>query len=346
MKCILLIIAALQSFILIAQNDIFRPGEILPDNRGIHVNAHGGGILYHNDTYYWFGEHKGEKSSAAFVGVTCYSSDDLYNWKYESVALPVVKLVWADEFNYEGKPDPAVWSYENGFVRNKEFQWYLPENANCHKGVLTIEAKKEQLPNPNYEAGSNDWRKDRMFAEYTSACIKTVGKKEFLYGRFEVRAKIPTASGSWPAIWTLGNSMPWPSCGEIDVMEYYRIKDVPHILANTAWGKDQPNDARWNTQTVPFSKFTDKDPAWADKFHIWRMDWTEEAIRLYLDDELLNETFLKDTQNGSIGNYSNPFKQPHYLLLNLAIGGQNGGTPDDAAFPLRYEIDYVRIYQK
>ncbi|GHT58748.1 hypothetical protein AGMMS50239_03910 [Bacteroidia bacterium] len=255
-------------------------------------------------------------------------------------------LVWSDEFDNEGKPNPEFWSYEQGFVRNNELQWYQSDNANIHNGILTIEGKKEQIPNPNYVEGNRDWKKNRKFAEYSASSIKTVGKKEFLYGRFEVRAKIPTASGSWPAIWTLGKSMPWPSNGEIDIMEYYRIKDIPHILANVAWGTDTPSVGKWDTQTVPFSKFTDKDPNWADKFHVWRMDWDEEAIRLYLDDELLNETLLKDTQNGSLGNYTNPFKQPHYLLLNLAIGGQNGGTPDDAAFPLKYEIDYVRVYQK
>jgi beta-glucanase (GH16 family) len=256
------------------------------------------------------------------------------------------KLVWSDEFDYEGAPDTAVWRHEHGFERNNEYQWYQPDNASASGGVLTIITKKETVSNPRYEAGSSDWRKNRRFAEYTSSCIKTVGTKEFLYGRFEVRAKIPTASGSWPAIWTLGNAMPWPSCGEIDIMEYYQINGVPHILANTAWGTDKPHTAKWNTQTVPFSKFTDKDPDWANKFHVWRMDWNADAIRLYLDDELLNETFLTDTQNGSLGNYANPFRQPHYILLNLAIGGNNGGVPDDAAFPLKYEIDYVRIYQQ
>jgi beta-glucanase (GH16 family) len=256
------------------------------------------------------------------------------------------RLVWSDESGCEGQPDPAAWNHEQGFVRNSELQWYQPQNATVSDGVLTITGKKETVPNPKYEAESGDWRRNRQFAEYTSSCIKTAGKKEFLYGRFEIRARIPTASGAWPAFWTLGKSMPWPSNGEIDIMEYYRIKDVPHILANAAWGTDTPNKAQWDTQTVPFSHFTDKDPDWADKFHIWRMDWDEEAIRLYLDDELLNETLLKDTQNGAISNFSNPFKQPHYILLNLAIGGDHGGTPNDAAFPLKYEIDYVRVYQK
>lgn len=255
-------------------------------------------------------------------------------------------LVWSDEFDYDGKPDPSVWSYEQGFVRNNELQWYQQENATVSNGILTISGKKESVPNPNYEAGSSNWRKNRKSAEYTSSCITTAGAKEFLYGRFEIRAKIPVASGSWPAIWTLGKSMPWPSNGEIDIMEYYPIEDIPHILANTAWGTDEPSKAEWNTKTYPLSKFTDKDPDWVNKFHVWRMDWDENAIRLYLDDELLNETLLSETQNGSVGNYTNPFRQPHYILLNLAIGGNHGGTPDDAAFPLIYEIDYVRVYQK
>lgn len=92
--------------------------------------------------------------------------------------------------------------------------------------------------------------------------------------------------------------------------------------------------------------FTDKNPDWASEFHVWRMDWDEDAIRLYLDDELLNETLLKDTFNGSLGHGRNPFRQPHYILLNLAVGGINGGPDALEAYPMRYEIDYVRVYQK
>lgn len=256
------------------------------------------------------------------------------------------QLVWQDEFDREGAPDRDAWSFEKGFVRNNELQWYQAENAICRDGVLIIIARREKKENPLYEEGSHDWRRAREYAEYTSSSLKTQGKKEFLYGRFVVRAKIPTADGSWPAIWTLGREMEWPSCGEIDLMEYFRVDGVPHILANTAWGSEERWKARWDTSKTPLSHFTAKDPDWTDKFHIWRMDWDETSIRLYLDDELLNETQLSETQNGQLGNLANPFKQPHYLLLNLAIGGQQGGIPDDQAFPLRYEIDYVRVYQR
>ena len=217
----------------------------------------------------------------------------------------------------------------------------------CKDGKLIIEVRKEEgRRNPWYEPGSNYWRKKRDFIEYTSSCITTSGKKEFLYGRFEVRAKIPVSGGAWPAIWTLGSGMEWPSCGEIDIMEYYRIKGEPHILANAAWGTDRQWSAKWKSKAIPFTHFTDKDPQWADKFHVWRMDWDETAIKLYLDDELLNEIPLSETINGTIGMGTNPFRKPQYLLLNLALGGINGGEIDDKGIPMRYEIDYVRVYQK
>lgn len=256
------------------------------------------------------------------------------------------QLVWGDEFNYNGMPDSTIWNFEKGFVRNREHQWYQEENARCENGLLIIEARREKRENPMYEEGSEHWGRSREFIEYTSSSINTARKREFLYGRVEVKARIPIAGGAWPAIWTLGTQMRWPSNGEIDIMEYYRIKGIPHILANAAWGTDQPSKAKWATKTVPFTHFTDKDPGWADKFHIWRMDWDETSIKLYLDDELLNEISLEETINGSLGEFKNPFKQPHYLLLNLAIGGTNGGEPDVDAFPMKYEIDYVRVYQK
>jgi len=254
-------------------------------------------------------------------------------------------LIFQQEFS--SPLDSSVWQPERGFVRNHEAQWYQGDNAYCKDGVLIIEARKEQRPNPAYSANARrgDWRAQRQNIGYTSASITTRQSFSFLYGRLEVRAKIPVASGSWPAIWLLGSESPWPSCGEIDVMEFYRIRGVPHILANACWGTDRPYDAVWNSQKIPFSHFTERDAQWADKFHVWRMDWTPESICIYLDDELLNTIDLSKTVNGSIGGHRNPFHSPQYILLNLALGGDNGGPIDDSAFPLRYEIDYVRVYE-
>jgi len=259
----------------------------------------------------------------------------------QPVEVPGMKLVWADEFNSNGKPNPDFWKYEKGFIRNEELQWYREENANCDNGVLLIEGRREAIPNPNYQAGSQSWRTNRETVHYTSASINTRGQKQWLYGRFEIRARIDTVLGSWPAIWTLGVAKQWPSNGEIDIMEFYRVNNVPTILANAAWGTDKQYVANWDTERIPFAHFLSKDSEWTSKFHIWRMDWTKESIKLYLDDELLNTTLLSETVNPD---GFNPFTQPQYLLLNLAIGG-NGGNPDQSKFPIRYEVDYVRVYQ-
>lgn len=261
----------------------------------------------------------------------------------ETMTLPsskeTWKLVWADEFDKAGAPDPKNWTFETGFVRNEEFQWYQPDNARCEKGMLIIEARKERKPNPQYEAGSGDWRRKRPFAEYTAASLSTRGRHAWKYGRFEMRARIDVRSGLWPAFWTLGAEGEWPRNGEIDIMEYYRGE----LLANVAWGTDRRWTAKWHTVKHPLTDF--KDPDWAKRFHVWRMDWDADSIKLYVDDRLLNTTELKETVNGD-GSGKNPFRQPHYLLLNLAVGGQNGGDPSSTKFPARFEVDYVRVYQK
>jgi beta-glucanase (GH16 family) len=251
-------------------------------------------------------------------------------------------LVWNDEFNDDGKPDPESWRYETGFVRNQELQWYQEENANCTGGILLIEGRREKVRNPRFVSGSDDWRSSREFSGYTSASIQTLGFHQWQFGRFEIRARIDTAHGAWPAIWTLGIAREWPSNGEIDIMEFYRVKNVPTILANFAWGTEKRFTAKWDDLKKPVVDFTANDADWTKKFHIWRMDWTGESISLYLDDILLNSINLNETKNPD---GFNPFLQPHYFLLNLAIGG-NGGSPADALFPIKYEVDYVRIYQK
>lgn len=274
--------------------------------------------------------------------VSCNRKQHAYQPTREAPARkPGYTLVWNDEFNLNGRLDSAYWSYENGFVRNKELQWYQPQNAYCAQGALVMEGKREKVDNPQYEAASSDWRKSRPFAEYTSASVNTRGKKAFQYGIIEVRARIDTALGMWPAIWTLGVTKPWPANGEVDLMEYYQVENRGSILANAAWANER-REAVWDEKKIPFSHFLAKDPDWASKFHIWRMDWTEKAIQLYLDDELLNEIDLTQTLNADS---FNPFQQPHYLLLNLAIGS-NGGDPSATSFPKRYEVDYVRVYQK
>lgn len=247
-------------------------------------------------------------------------------------------LDWADEFNRDGPPDPANWGYETGFVRNQELQWYQPDDARVEHGLLVIEGRRERRPNPNYQAGSTDWKRAREYAEYTSASLLTRGLHAWQYGRFEMRARIDTRAGLWPAFWTLGTSGAWPRNGEVDVMEYYRGM----LLANVAWGSADRARAVWADTRTPLESL---GPDWSTRFHVWRMEWDADRIQLFVDDRKLNDVDLNTAVNQD-GSGINPLHQPHYLIVNLAIGGTSGGDPTATAFPARYEIDYIRVFRK
>lgn len=248
------------------------------------------------------------------------------------------ELVWSDEFDVDGPPNPDNWSDERGFVRNEELQWYQPDNAVCRDGLLVIEARRERVANRRYDPESRRWNRRREFAEYTSSSLLTRRHHQWLYGRFVMRARIDTRLGLWPAFWTLGSERGWPGCGEIDIMEYYR----GDLLANAAW-LGRRRRAAWDTVKFPVKNFN--DPDWSDKFHVWRMDWDENQIEIFVDDRLLNEVDTTQVENNDREG-ANPFREPHYIIVNLSVGGTNGGDPSETEFPARYEIDYVRVYQR
>jgi beta-glucanase (GH16 family) len=248
------------------------------------------------------------------------------------------KLVWSDEFEQDGRPDATKWNYEAGFVRNEELQWYQPDNAYCKNGFLIIEARREAKPNPLWDSLSQDWRKNRKNIAYTAACLITKDKHHWKYGRFEMRARIDVSNGMWPAWWTLGVEKRWPANGEIDIMEYYR--DM--LLANIVCLGNE-NKQEWHSTKTRLSDLGDS--AWSSNFHTWRMDWTKDTIALFVDDRLLNKVAVDVLMNKD-GSGFNPFKQSHYMLVNLAIGGQNGGDPGNTIFPRLFEVDYIRVYQE
>lgn len=251
-------------------------------------------------------------------------------------------LIWSDEFNYSGVPDPAKWRYEEGLVRNKEKQLYTKRIKNCRvvDGCLVISAHHELIKNPAAKKGSDNW-KHAATANYTSASIQT--HKSFLYGKVEVRAKIPTGKGSWPAIWMLGKGARkpggYPRCGEIDILENIGKKPrtiyaTIHYLKPGSLYKDRRGMDRRG------GKLENETPY--DGFHIYTMEWNEQEIKISYDDREYLRFKIDNAGKGS----DNPFRKPQFLLLNLALGGGWAGPViDDAIFPLEYRIDYVRIFR-
>lgn len=260
------------------------------------------------------------------------------NKEQQLTSSTTYQLIWSDEFNVNGAPDSTKWEYETGFVRNEEAQWYQKENAICDAGVLVITGKKEHKLNPTFIPTSTNWKTKRQFIAYTSASVIMKKVHAFQYGKMEVSARIEAQTGLWPTIWTLGVSGKWPSNGEVDVMEYYGDK----ILANFAYGSKIGNIPIWNTATIPIT--TLGASTWANKFHVWTFEWNQAHMIILLDGVIMNSIDLNTTINKSDG--KNPFRQPHYLLLNLALGGNNGGSLANTIFPSKYEVDYVRIYQQ
>lgn len=270
------------------------------------------------------------------LNASSYTIEQSSTANSDTIIQKEYQLVWSDEFNTNGIPDTAKWRFENGFVRNLENQWYQKENAICKKGLLQITGERENMPNPNFVKGSNNWKTNRKDIKFTSASLVMKKEHAFLYGKLEVRAKIDAQTGLWPAIWTLGINGKWPANGEVDLMEYYDNK----ILANFAIASKN-GGAIWDSHKRKIDSLGGKK--WAKDFHVWTLIWTENKMEIYVDDILLNDIDLNKTFNKSDG--LNPFRQPHYVLLNLALGGDRGGSLENTNLPSKYLVDYVRIYQ-
>lgn len=239
------------------------------------------------------------------------------------------ELVWSDEFDYTGLPDPAKWGYEEGFVRNKEPQYYTvgrKENARVENGCLVIEARKEQFI------------KGKDTAAYTSASVITMNKAEFKYGHIEFKAKFDAKQGMWPAFWMLGvnrGPVKWPACGEVDFLEYYR----GDLHANSVH-QGEDGQQVWNGKATKVEDLG--GPDWDKEFHIYTVDWDEKHIAIYVDDVLLNDIPITETINHPMGN--NPFHEKFYFLINLALGHSGEIVPDEN-LSSKYYVDYIRVYQ-
>lgn len=247
-----------------------------------------------------------------------------------------LKLVWNDEFDGDGLPNPEKWGFEVGYIRNNEAQYYTDkrlENVFQKDGALTIRTLKEDYPldgKPN--------AKGRDAAEYTSGSVETWGKASWMYGRVEVRAKLPKGKGIWPAIWMMGvniKDVGWPRCGEIDVMEY--VGKEPGRSYGTIHMK--PADGRGGSVSKGNSVSLDRPE---DQFYVYALEWTAEKMTILVDEIVVLE-FNRAEEEAKTVEW--PFAQPCYLKLNAAIGGAWGGEIAPGICPTDYQIDYVRVYQ-
>ncbi len=226
------------------------------------------------------------------------------------------KLIWSDEFNYNGAPDSSKWSYNSGAGGwgNNELEYYTdrPQNVMVKDGMLHITALKE----------------DYKDSHYTSARILTKGKFSFKYGRIEVRAKLPAGVGTWPAIWMLGSnidSVHWPACGEIDIMEHLG-RDMNKIYGTLHYPEHFGDHANGKTTMV-------KD---ATQFHIYGLEWTPDFLKISVDGKV-----YQTVENSP----EIPFNHDFFIILNMAMGGNFGGPVDLNVTKATMEVDYVRVYQ-
>jgi beta-glucanase (GH16 family) len=240
------------------------------------------------------------------------------NWQFETTPI------WEDNFTTAGGADPSKWNFETGGSGwgNNELQYYTSgNNATVTGGSLSITAKKEN---------SNG-------REYTSSRMTTKGKGDWLYGRFEVRAKLPKGRGTWPAIWMLfsensyGN---WPASGEIDIMEHvgYDLNNV-HFSVHTSDYNHTRGTQKSTVKNVPTA---------TDEYHTYRLDWTPYAVRGYIDGAAYFE-FINENR----GFTAWPFNKKFFMILNVAVGGDWGGAQgvDNTVFPATMMVDYVRVYK-
>ncbi|RAJ16423.1 glycoside hydrolase family 16 protein [Olleya aquimaris] len=244
---------------------------------------------------------------SVFTLLSCGNKEDKKEFYFED-NFDGVELN-QDYWNYElgdGCPNLCGWG-------NNERQIYTKENVSLLHGNLVIKATKDST---NYYSGR----------------ITTKNKIEFQYGTIEVKAKLPQGAGLWPAIWMLGNDIDtntWPACGEIDIMEY--VGKAPHQIHTTLHTPDSYGQSI-NTKITTIKNIE-------DGFHLYKTNWTKDAISFYIDDTLVY-TFSPEIKNDKTW----PFDKPFYIILNLAIGGNFGGPEvDDSIFPQEFIIDYVKV---
>lgn len=268
-----------------------------------------------------------------FLLIACNQNHDKKtaqkDYEHISTTTGEWQLVWDEEFDYIGLPDSAKWSYDTegnqwGWGNNEAQHYTANDSANAfvENGVLTITARIDSMGGKRY----------------TSARLITKGKGDWLYGRFEIRAKLPTGRGTWPAIWMLPTDWEygaWPNSGEIDIME--NVGYDPDTIVGSAHTKSYNHVAGTQKNAKIYV------PTCHTDYHVYALEWEPEEYRLYVDDTCY---FTFQNEHKSYAEW--PFDKRFHLILNLAVGGNWGGQKgiDESLFPHHFYIDYVRVYAK
>jgi beta-glucanase (GH16 family) len=239
------------------------------------------------------------------------------------------KKIWSDEFNGKGALSSQKWDYEIGYVRNNELQYYTKDLKNIRQrnGNLEITVVKEPKTLIGHKYGES------ASFDYTSGSPITLGKFDFTYGKIEGRFKVPVGKGLWTCFWMLGVShheIGWPKCGELDIFEHINSENMVHGTAHWADVNDK--------HTRKGSTFKDID---VTQWHVYSIVWSPEKIEWFVDDKKFHELDIKDGVNST-----HEYHKPHYILINLPIGGSWPGSPDETTvLPATLYCDYVRVYQ-
>lgn len=270
----------------------------------------------------------GLAAGTALLTAGCTTAPSAAQLAAPALAVPAGwRLVWADEFNTPGLPDPGRWVHDTGRNKdgwyNNEKQYYSgprEENAVVKDGRLVITARRERL------SQQPDWGGQ----DYTAARLITRGRADWTYGYFEIRARMPCGKGTWPAIWTLGSGGRWPEDGELDILEHMgrepaQVSSAVHTAAGSG-GHAVGARARL--------------PTACSAFHDYQMLWTAQGVSFGVDG-VVYWHYAKRADDSA----GWPFDRPQFLILNLAIGGDLGGPVDDGIFPVRMEVEHVRVYQ-
>ena len=237
------------------------------------------------------------------------------------------RLIHAEDFSGARTYDPAFWTAETGFFRNKEAQYYQPANVGVKGGALVLEGRRETVSNAAYDARGADWRTTTKSADYTSGSV--VSKESFTYGIFEVVARLPRGAGTWPAIWTVDErSGPYR---EIDIVE--AVGNRPDKVSSTVYaGRDLASVAHWSAETSM--------PDLAAAFHTYRLEWRRDVVAVSIDGREVLRVNPDEAHKDGV----DPLRESMRLRINLALGGAWGGKIDDAALPARVEVKSVKVW--